>query len=184
VENFKFIIISLISLVLVSTLGYWAFMTIEPGDVHVYKQKYDDLKVSNAALEKEVADLKDRLALRESATPPTPAPEPTPVVTPTPKPTVKPAPKPATLKYQSLIDALQKLVDGNVFMKVGSQGTRVGTLETFLNIYNKTSKKVDNDYGASLKTDIVSFQKAVGIAADGETGPTTYMKMITWLKKQ
>ena len=69
-------------------------------------------------------------------------------------------------------------------MKVGSKGTRVGTVQNFLNLYNKTSKRVDNDYGKTTKTDVIAFQKAVGLTQDGETGPTTYKKMIEWLKKQ
>ena len=69
-------------------------------------------------------------------------------------------------------------------MKLKSKGTRVGTVQEFLNIYNNTSKKVDNDYGAGTKTDVVNFQKKEGLTADGEAGPTTFVKMIDWLKKQ
>jgi peptidoglycan hydrolase-like protein with peptidoglycan-binding domain len=101
------------------------------------------------------------------------------VVTTTPtKPTT------VTYKHQSLINDLQKLVTDKVFMKVGSQGTRVGTVQTFLNIYNNTSKRVDNDFGAGTKTDLIVFQKAEKITADGEAGPATFQKMIDWLKKQ
>lgn len=69
-------------------------------------------------------------------------------------------------------------------MKEKSQGTRVGTLQAFLNIYNNTSKKVDNDFGAGTKTDVINFQKAEKLLADGEAGPGTFQKMIDWLKKQ
>ncbi|HBB54043.1 TPA: hypothetical protein DHS24_02780 [Candidatus Nomurabacteria bacterium] len=69
-------------------------------------------------------------------------------------------------------------------MKEKSQGTRVGTVQTFLNIYNNTSKLVDNDYGPGTKTDVMNFQKAEGITVDGEAGPGTFRKMIEWLKKQ
>jgi peptidoglycan hydrolase-like protein with peptidoglycan-binding domain len=67
-------------------------------------------------------------------------------------------------------------------MKEKSQGTRVGTIQTFLNIYNNTSKKIDNDYGASTKADIIKFQKNEGLTADGGAGPSTFRKMIDWLK--
>ncbi|HYD90300.1 MAG TPA: peptidoglycan-binding domain-containing protein, partial [Flavobacterium sp.] len=83
-----------------------------------------------------------------------------------------------------LINELQKLIDDNIFMKEKSSGTRVGTVQTFLNLYNNTSKRVDNDYGAGTKADVIKFQKAVGLTADGEAGPNTYRKMIEWLKKQ
>jgi len=53
-----------------------------------------------------------------------------------------------------------------------------------LNLYNHTSKKVDNDFGAAMKTDILNFQKAVGVTQTGQVGTLTYNKMIEWLKKQ
>lgn len=87
-------------------------------------------------------------------------------------------------EYSDLISRLQKLVTDNIIMKEGSRGTRVGTVQEFLNIYNKTSSKIDNDYGAGTKTKIAAFQKAEGLTADGQAGPGTYQKMIDWLNKQ
>lgn len=87
-------------------------------------------------------------------------------------------------EHASLIQALQKLVDDKIYMKVGSRGTRVGSVQEFLNIYHTKQVRVDNDYGAGTKTRVAEFQKAVGVTADGETGPQTYQKMIDWLKKQ
>jgi len=173
-ENFKFILISIIIIAGMSLLGYWAVRTIEPGDAFVSKQKQIALEEKNQELEKEVRILKNQLAALE------PKEAEKPVVTPT-TPT---KPTTVTYKHQSLINDLQKLVTDKVFMKEGSQGTRVGTVQTFLNIYNKTSKKVDNDFGAGTKTDLIIFQKAEKITADGEAGPTTFQKMIDWLKKQ
>lgn len=85
-------------------------------------------------------------------------------------------------EHATLIAELQKLVDDVVYMKVGSRGTRVGTIQKFLNVYNNTTGGVDNDYGEGTKTKVIAFQKAVKISADGETGPQTYQKMIDWLK--
>ncbi len=177
-EKFKFALLFIITIACLGLLGYWAFTTIEPGDAHFYKEQQLELEEKNRTLMEEVGDLKNELALlqseQEASEPENPEP-------------IQPAEKPPVTiayKYQSLINELQKLIDGNIFMKVGSKGTRVGTIQTFLNIYNKTTKKVDNDYGAGLKTDVMNFQKAVGITADGETGPATYKKMIDWLKKQ
>src|SRR3989338_6704679 len=175
-ENFKFMLVSIIILAVLALVGYWAIFTIEPGNVNVDRQKQQELEDKNKELEKEVEGLKSELGLLQA----------------TKEEQVKqaedaliaeseknpPATTPVSSKYQSLINDLQKLVDDNVFMKEGSRGTRVGTIQTFLNIYNTTSKKIDNDYGAGLKTDVINFQKAVGITADGETGPTTYKKMI------
>jgi len=87
-------------------------------------------------------------------------------------------------EYASLTQALQKLIDEKIYMKVGSRGTRVGIVQEFLNIYHTKQARADNDYGAGTKTRVSEFQKTVGVTADGETGPQTYQKMIDWLKKQ
>lgn len=180
-EKFKFILLFIIVIACIGLIGYWAIITIEPGNAHFYKEKQLALEEKNLALQQEITELKNELNLLKTKTE-----ESAPVATAPSKPVEKPptTSSPTSSKYQSLINDLQKLITDNVFMKVGSQGTRVGTVQTFLNLYNKTSKKVDNDYGAGTKTDVMNFQKAVGISADGETGPTTYQKMINWLKTQ
>ncbi len=86
--------------------------------------------------------------------------------------------------YGDLENALQKLIDDNVLMKNGSRGTRVGTIQEFLNVYNGTDSKMDNDFGATTENQVKAFQKTEGLSADGQTGPNTYKKMIEWLKKQ
>lgn len=93
-------------------------------------------------------------------------------------------PDPVVLKYPSLINEIQKLVDSNIYMKKGSRGTRVGTVQKFLNIYNGTSSKIDNDYGPGMETVIKKFQKDQGLTSDGEAGPNTFRKMVNWLKKE
>lgn len=85
-------------------------------------------------------------------------------------------------QYSDLISKLEKLISDNVLMKEGSRGTRVGTVQEFLNVYNGTSNKVDNDYGPGTKTKVADFQKAVSLTADGQAGPNTYQKMIDWLE--
>ncbi|MES2315169.1 MAG: peptidoglycan-binding protein [Patescibacteria group bacterium] len=181
--NVKFILFSIITLAIIGLVGYWAVLSIEPGDIHATRQKEKALEEENQTLKDQVLKLQDQLAAIQP-----PAPTPTPVVAPTPAPAPTPSPTPAktttTYKYQSLINDLQKLITDKVVMKEKSQGTRVGTLQTFFNIYNKTSNKVDNDFGKSTTANVIAFQKAVGLKADGQTGPTTYQKMIDWLKKQ
>ena len=174
-NNFKSILLLIIILIVVATVGYWAFATIEPGNVNVEKQKRAELEETNGTLKeeieqltKEVQSFKEKEVAREELEKEQPA-------------TVAPAP---SLKYQSLINNLQKLIDDNISMKEKSTGSRVGAVQTFLNLYNKTNKRVDNDYGASTKKDVASFQKAVEMTADGEAGPNTFRKMIEWLKKQ
>jgi len=88
----------------------------------------------------------------------------------------------ASTTHSDLTARLQKLVDDVVLMKEGSRGTRVGTVQEFLNLYNNTSSSIDNDYGPGTEAKIRTFQKAVGLTSDGEAGPNTYKKMIEWLK--
>lgn len=108
-----------------------------------------------------------------------------PVATPSaPAPQTPSTPAPSSGENSSLITALQKLADDNVLMKKGSRGTRVGTVQEFLNIYNGTDSKIDNDFGATTENQIKAFQKSEGLTADGQAGPGTYKKMIEWLKKQ
>lgn len=177
-EKFKFTLLSLIVIMCVGLLGYWAFMTIEPGNAHFYKEKQEELEAKNLALQQEIADLKSELLNLQDEQGSAVAVEPTPS-----EPATTPT-APASSQHQTLINELQKLVTDQVFMKVGSKGTRVGSVQKFLNIYNKTNKTIDNDYGPGMKTDVTNFQKAVGITADGEAGPATYQKMIDWLRRQ
>lgn len=188
-ENFKFILFSIIVLGLLGFAGYWAFSTIETGSTHVDVQKQKELEKTNEDLTKQVADLTRQISLLQTAQSDQAQKDqeslatqeaPVPIIT-TPIKTTTPV-KTTVLKYQSLINDLQKLVDGNIYLKLKSQGVAVGTVQKFLNIYNNTSNKIDNDYGASTVTAVKNFQKAQGITADGATGPTVYKKMIDWLK--
>jgi len=176
-ENFKFFVTSIIILAILGIAGFWAFATLESGSEHGNKQELKNLENKNEELEKQISVLERELAdLR-----PGPVKETEETVTP-----IKEETRPTTVvyKYQSLINELQALITDNVIMKEKSRGTRVGTLQNFLNLYNNTTKRVDNDYGKTTKIDISNFQKAVGLSQTGETGPSTYQKMIDWLKKQ
>ena len=183
-ENFKFILFSVLVLVLVGGAGYWAFSTIESGSSHVDIQKQKELENKNEELIKEIVELKKQISLLQ-ADKEALIQKPKVIEEVKTSENVTPTSTPAKVtisKNQSLINELQKLIDGNIYLKLKSQGTAVGTIQKFLNTYNKTSNKIDNDYGASTVTAVKNFQKAQGLTADGETGPNTYKKMITWLK--
>lgn len=186
-DNFKFILFSVVVIGLLGFAGYWAFKTIETGSTHVDNQKLATLEEKNRELEKQVANLTRETTLlktdetkKETTAPLVKDPEV--VTTPTPVKTTTTPTKTTTYKYQTLINELQKLVDGNVYLKLKSQGASVGTVQKFLNIYNNTSTKVDNDYGATTVTAVKAFQKAQNLTADGEAGIGTFNKMISWLK--
>ncbi|MEJ0002231.1 MAG: peptidoglycan-binding domain-containing protein [bacterium] len=56
-------------------------------------------------------------------------------------------------------------------MKAKEADASVGNVQKFLNLYFKTSNKIDNDYGASTQKAVASFQKDQGLKADGFAGP-------------
>jgi hypothetical protein len=175
-EKIEFILLLIIILLVTIFLGYWAVTSLQSGSEYKLNDQIKQLKNENESLKKDIVNMTAELdALRPLAEQPTLS-EPTPIVE---EPVTS-----KTYKNQSLIDELQKLVADNIYMKLGSSGARVGTVQRFLNIYNSKINKIDNDYGASTKTAVALFQKAVGITADGEAGVGTFNKMIDWLKKQ
>jgi len=171
-EKLKFVLFSIISLSLLGLLGYWSVVTLQSGSEYKTSQKVEQLKKENEDLKTEVKNLTDELSVLQSK----PVEEPV--------PSVKKDSAGTASKYQNLIDELQKLKDGNVFLKLKSSGLQVGTVQKFLNIYSNTSNKVDNDYGASTVKAVAAFQKDSGLNADGQAGPSTFSKMINWLEKQ
>jgi murein L,D-transpeptidase YcbB/YkuD len=177
VEKLKLFLWTIILLSVVATLGYWGVTTMQSGSEHINKQKIVELEKENERLTSELLTLEKALKEfeQEEVVPEVAEPEPT---------ETTPPPTPTTYKNQTLIKELEKLVSDNVLIKVGSRGTRVGTIQNFLNIYSKTSYKVDNDFGSTSKNQLIKFQKDQGLSADGEAGKTTFEKMIAWLKTQ
>jgi len=104
------------------------------------------------------------------------------VIEPATTPTTTEKPKELTGDRAELATALERLIKDDIRMKIGSSGTRVGTVQKFLNIYEDKKSTVDNKYGEGVKKSIEAFQKAVGDEADGLADPGTYQKMIEWLK--
>lgn len=186
-EKLKFALFSIVVLVLLGLATYWSISTIQSGTGYVKDQKMKQLEKENKDLETEVAKLTDQLSVLKSASEGSVS-----NVNKDPAPTAykyqdlinELTPAPVVSKYQSLITELQKLVSSNVFLKLKSSGSQVGTVQKFLNIYNNTSSKVDNDYGVGTVNAVAAFQKDSGLPADGQAGPSTFSKMIDWLKNQ
>lgn len=188
-ETLKSFFISLVVVAGFTGALFWAFTTIESGTLHINNQEKVSLENKNKELQSEISELKNKIEevevdnstdakITEEIVVPVVETKPVeqkPVVT---------TPKPVVHKYQTLIDELQKIYNDRVYMKKGSVGVKVGTIQKFINIYNKTDIKVDNDYGSILVTAISKFQKDQGLSVDGGVGPSTVLKMIEWLKKQ
>lgn len=179
-ENFRFAITSIIILALIGFALYWAVMTIQSGTEHNTSREIKQLENENADLKKENKKLKDDLVALEQE-----------LENLKPKDLEKEQsiniqnnPPVITPEHKAIIDELKELVADNISLKLKSRGTRVGTIQKFLNIYNKTSNKVDNDYGATTQNSVKAFQKDQGLPADGEAGVSTFNKMISWLETQ
>lgn len=112
------------------------------------------------------------------------------VTTPTTAPATATATTPATTttgtvpaKYTALAAKIQALLDDNVQMKEGSKGTRVETVQEFLNVYDSGNiVKPNGVYGPTTKSRTVKFQTEMGLPKSGFAGPKTYSKMLEWLK--
>lgn len=173
-ENLKSALLLIALLIIIVLVGYWAFFTLDSGSLHAEKQKQEELKNENEKLKEEIENLKSEIRTLTRTEE---------IEKPEEENTEAPSTN-TTYKNQTLITELEKLITDKVVMKEKSSGTRVGTVQKFLNIYNNTSKKIDNDFGPGMKTDILNFQKKEGLTADGEAGPSTFQKMVDWLKKQ
>lgn len=184
-DKLKFSLISIIVLGLVGAGGYWAVATMQSGAEYVNNQKIRKLEGENADLKEQLEKLNGQLSTAQA---PVIADKPAEATKEEPKPTTSttPAKKPTTTTYknQTLINELQKLANAGTVLKLKSASPAVGSVQKFLNLYNKTKNKVDNDYGASTKTAVAAFQKAQGLSSSGEAGKATFTKMIAWLKKQ
>ena len=170
-DKLKFALFSIVILGLLGLLGYWSVRTLQTGSENAIKQKVKQLEKENEDFKKEVAKLTSELGVLQSQLP-------------APAPVTTKEPETVIYKYQDLINELQKMVGNNVSLKEKSRGSNVGTVQKFLNIYNETNSKVDNDYGAGTAKLVSDFQKDSELSADGQAGKTTFNAMIEWLKEQ
>ncbi|ETB63605.1 MAG: hypothetical protein O210_OD1C00001G0058 [Parcubacteria bacterium RAAC4_OD1_1] len=180
-ENLKSILFSIIIIGVIGGLGYWAFSSIESGSEHSYNEEIQKLKDTNRVLEEEIFSLKEEIRVLNLTKEEDEIKEEIKVENPK---TEEPKTEITNYKYQDMISSIQGLVDRKVNLKLGSKGVDVGVVQKFLNIYNGTSKRIDNDFGAGTVTLVKDFQKDIGLTADGEVGSTTLNKMINWLKNQ
>jgi peptidoglycan hydrolase-like protein with peptidoglycan-binding domain len=178
-EKIKFILLLIVVLALIGLIGYWSINTMQSGSENVINEKIKQLEDENTELKNKTKNLTEELTSLQSKLEENILSETENIETPT--ETTKPI---SVYKNQKLIEEIQKLINDKIYMKLKSSGTRVGTIQEFLNIYNKTSNKIDNDYGVSTKKLITAFQKDQRLKADGEAGAGTFTKMIEWLKKQ
>ncbi len=183
-DNLKLALISVLVLGIIGFGGYWAVTSMQSSSDHVNIQKIKALQTENEELKTQVEKLNTLLASTPTTNPKVVEPVKTAEKPTTATPVVKKPTTPTTYKNQTLINELQKLANSGVVLKLKTASPAVGSVQKFLNLYNKTSNKIDNDYGASTKAAVAAFQKAQGLTASGEAGKATFTKMVAWLKKQ
>lgn len=160
-------------------LGYWAVTTLSKPELIAHEQQDGVYAQQKMVEQKSVVPVTSGIEPLEAL----------PVVTDTQlQPVAAPLPTSTSqttvaTTYSDLIANLQTLKDKTIYMKAGDKGANVGTIQDFFIIYTKSTKKPDNDFGATTKNDVMAFQKASGLGVDGQTGPATYQKMIDYLKK-
>lgn len=83
----------------------------------------------------------------------------------------------------ALITTFERAKTSNTVLKVGSRGDTVKALQEFLNLYFKTSTRVDGDFGRGTETTYKRFQAAEKLPQTGQVGSQGFTRMIEWLEK-
>ncbi len=163
----------------IGAIGYLAYTNLSHDFVYTNEENssdpllvYNDLPTTTVAVPDTTTPSET-----DSTTPTTPT---TPAT-----PTTTPSDKTIPEEYKELGDRINRLVtEYGGTMKEGSKGTRVGTVQEFLNIYEKKDRKagIDNQYGPGTVASVKKFQEAQKMVADGQAGPTTFKAMLEYLK--
>ena len=176
-NEFKFQLSTFILVALLAFGGYYAFATLDKGITYTK----EDLAVAPAesnqqeVLDEEASVINPQVTenLQEVSQEPTPEPSANNTTTQT----------SLSAEDTKTLGELEKLIKDNINMKQGSAGTRVGTVQKFLNRYFDKQTAIDNGYGPTTLERVRQFQKDQGLGADGLAGPATYQKMIEVMKK-
>lgn len=180
-NEIKYQITQLIFLILLGLGAYWALTHLDNGVSYTSEKlvQQQDLTERNDIEDQEI-NLLPEVETGESSESSLEETESTPSEAETPS---QPSQQ-QNSSHPELVSALEKLISDNIYMKVGSRGTRVGTVQKYLALYFPDKNvSVDNDYGNGTRDLVREFQTKEGLDADGQAGPSTYQKMIDLLKK-
>ncbi len=173
-NEFKYQFVNILLLALLGFGIYWAFSTIDNGII--YDRETPAAENQGSQTSPESKDTEPKVIFDNTK--------------PTEDPVVKvekntPASEEKVLSEEEhfLLGKLEGLIADKIQMRKGSRGTRVGTVQKFLNRYFEKQTKVDNQYGPTTIARVKEFQQKEGLSADGFAGINTYKKMIEILKK-
>lgn len=161
----------------IATVGYWGIQSFDNSASFVYEREgwQPDPVLSENSLAQAVTTTKPVLNMEDITETPAIVPEKVPETSTTPSIT-----QTSSLNQQMIKD-LDSLIAKQIVFKEGTEGLSVGIIQKFLNVYNSTSNRIDNDYGPGTAGKVTEFQKAQGLTADGQAGPGTISKMKDWL---
>lgn len=175
-NEFKYQIVQFLFLILLGLGAYWALTHLDTGVSYSRDQVIEDIQeiepvnpdqVVNAVNSETVLVAEE--VSTETDTDTNPVPDATETV--------------AVTSNSVLISDLQKLVDDNAAMDSGANGSRVGTVQKFLDEYfTDRVVSVDNDFGPTTKRLVKEFQQKELNGGDGRIGPNTLKAMIEYLK--
>jgi murein L,D-transpeptidase YcbB/YkuD len=166
-NEFKFQLSTIVLVALLAFGAYWAFTNLDTG----VRYQRDDIVISDPETDSE----EEVVLQNDNTTDVVVEQEQTDVPDPTPAPSL-------SEEQQTLLAELEDLIVDDIYMREGSRGTRVGTVQNFLNLYLDTESSVDNQYGPGTRSRVRQFQEQEGLTADGLAGPSTYGAMIDVLE--
>lgn len=171
-KSIRFTLITVVSIVILLGIGYFAITGLT--SPHEYLEK-------NAQDKQTIGDLR-KIESEPETESRVPSVLPDPITT-TQTISEPEAPSQTADPKKALAQNIQKLLDAKTVLKVGSKGPSVGYIQEFMNMYFNKNLKVDNDFGKTLETNVKSFQKAVGLPQTGQVGTQGLTKMVQWLNK-
>jgi type II secretory pathway pseudopilin PulG len=172
-NDFRFTLISVLIFIIIIGLGALAFYALEPGDRNGARQLITKLETQLADTQEELQEAYRKIAALESDNEQLIEEEEQ-------QETEEPT-EPTESSNPELLAALESLQSRGVILGPGAQGSDVGTIQKFLNVYNNTSGGVDNDFGNGTRSKVEAFQRDQNISVDGGVGPGTLGEMIKWL---
>lgn len=132
-------------------------------------QKANGLTADGVVGKNTLSKLNSNNAVANSGSPATVTKKP---ATTTKKPTVTNTPRPTNTPKPTATPKIE-----NVYLQVGSSGSKVKTLQQRLISLGWLSGKADGEYGGATQAAVQAFQKKSGLWADGIAGPDTLEKL-------
>lgn len=172
-NELKYQITQIIFLVLLGLGAYWALTSLDSGVQYSRESIVETQEEATPIADEQVNAVNNETVLTVDETPSEESTETEP----------EPEPEQESSANEDLIAALEELIDDNVTMDSGAGGSRVGTVQEFLDFYfEDRTVSIDNDFGPTTKGLVREFQQAELNGGDGRVGPNTLRAMVEYLE--